>query len=299
MNWKKVESIEEIDYDGEVYNLHVENNHNYFANGTMVSNCHLATGKSLTTIMEKLTNVKYRVGTTGTIQDEKVSQLCLEGILGPVHRVITTRKLMDSKRVVDLNIQCLILKYPEETRKIMKDCKYQEEIDFIIGNESRNKFISNLALKQNGNTLVLFQFVAKQGKILHKMIVDRAEDGRKIFYVSGEISTEDREAIRIGMNDESNAILCASFSTFSTGINLPSIENIIFASPTKSKIRNLQSIGRGLRLSKGKISCTLYDIADNLSYKKYSNYTLNHFSARVELYAKEEFDFKLHQIEIK
>lgn len=261
--------------------------------------CHLAKASSLTGMFENMTDVKYRIGTTGTIDNSQVNQLQLEGIMGPVHRVITTRQLMDSNRVVQLDIKCLLLKYPEEIRKIYSGMKYQEEMDFIVAHEGRNKFITNLALKQDGNTLVLFQFVAKHGKVLYKMIQDRLEDDRKLFFVSGEVNAEEREYIRKECENETNAIIVASFGTFSTGVNIPSIENIIFSSPTKSKIRNLQSIGRGLRLREGKTSCILYDIADDLSYKSSKNHTLGHFSERVKTYSEEQFDLKLHQVEIR
>lgn len=260
---------------------------------------HLATGASITSMFEKMTEVKYRIGTTGTIDtNAKINQLQLEGIMGPIHKVITTRELMDSNRIVNLDIKCLLLKYNDDYRKLLNKCLYKDEVDFIISNNNRNKFIANLALKQDGNTLVLFQFVKKHGKVLHKMIETRAEDGRKIFFVSGEVKTEDREHIRKSVEFETNAIIVASFQTFSTGINIPSIENIIFASPTKSKIRNLQSIGRGLRLRSGKDSCTLYDIADDLSWKKSTNHTLKHLAERIKTYSEEQFDFKIHNIDI-
>lgn len=259
---------------------------------------HLAKGASITSMFENMTDVKYRIGTTGTIDNSQVNQLQLEGIMGPLHRVITTRQLMDSNRVVQLDIKCLLLKYPEEVRKIYKGMKYQEEMDFLISHEGRNKFITNLALKQDGNTLVLFQYVAKHGKILHKMIQERLVDGRKLFFVSGEVSAEEREYIRKECENETNAIIVASFGTFSTGVNIPSIENIIFSSPTKSKIRNLQSIGRGLRLREGKSSCILYDVADDLSYKASKNHTLTHFAERVKTYSEEQFELKLHMIDI-
>ena len=261
--------------------------------------CHLAKASSLTGMFENMTDVKYRIGTTGTIDNSQVNQLQLEGIMGPVHRVITTRQLMDSNRVVQLDIKCLLLKYPEEVRKRYSGMKYQEEMDFIVSHEGRNKFITNLALKQDGNALVLFQFVAKHGKVLHKMIQERLEDGRKLFFVSGEVNAEEREYIRKECENETNAIIVASFGTFSTGVNIPSIENIIFSSPTKSKIRNLQSIGRGLRLREGKTSCILYDIADDLSWKSSKNHTLGHFAARVQTYSEEQFELKLHKIDIK
>ena len=259
---------------------------------------HLAKAASMTSMFEKMTDIKYRIGTTGTIDNEKINQLQLEGIIGPIHRVITTKQLMDSNRVVNLDIKCVLLNYDTQTRLVMNKCTYQDEIDFIVGHDKRNRFIANLALKQDGNTLVLFQYVAKHGKILHKMIQDRAEEGRKIFFVSGEVKTEIREQIRKATDYESNAIIVASFAVFSTGINIPSVENIIFSSPTKSKIRNLQSIGRGLRLREGKSSCVLYDIADNISHKSYKNHTLKHLAERIKTYSEEQFDYNIYNIDL-
>jgi superfamily II DNA or RNA helicase len=259
---------------------------------------HQFKAKSLTTVMEKMDNIRYRIGTTGTLDNKKVHRLVLEGMFGPVHRVTTTKALMDSGRLSNLNIMCVILKYSEEVRKANKNMTYQDEMDFIVSNEARNKFIRNLAIKSEGNTLVLFQYVEKHGKILYDLIKEKAKDGRKIFFVYGGTDTSDREAIRHITEGESDAIIIASFGTFSTGINIPSIENVVFASPSKSKIRNLQSIGRGLRLKEGKTHCNLYDLADDLHWKSWKNHTLNHAAERYKTYAEEQFDIKLVEVDI-
>ena len=259
---------------------------------------HQFKAKSLTTVMEKMDNIRYRIGTTGTLDNKKVHRLVLEGVFGPVHRVTTTKALMDSGRLANLNITCLVMKYPEEIRKAKKNATYQDEMDFIVTNERRNKFIRNLAVKSEGNTLVLFQFVEKHGKILHDLIKDKVHENRKVFFVYGGTETSDREAIRHICEGEEDAIIIASFGTFSTGINIPSIENVIFASPSKSKIRNLQSIGRGLRLKNGKTSCNLYDIADDLHWKSWKNHTLNHAAERYKTYAEEEFKLKIVEVDL-
>ena len=259
---------------------------------------HQFKAKSLTSVMEKMDTVKYRIGTTGTLDNKKVHQLVLEGIFGPIHKVTTTKALMDSGRLSNLNITCLILKYSEEIRKERKNKTYQEEMDWLVTNEKRNKFIRNLAIASKGNTLVLFQYVEKHGKTLYEMIRGKVHDNRKVFFVYGGTDVSDREAIRHITEEESDAIIVASFGTFSTGINIPSIENVIFASPSKSKIRNLQSIGRGLRLKDGKQNCNLYDIADDLHWKSWKNHTLNHAAERYKTYAEEEFKVKIVEVEI-
>jgi len=259
---------------------------------------HQFKAKSLTTVMEKMDEIRYRIGTTGTLDNKKVHRLVLEGMFGPVHRVTTTKALMESERLAQLNITCLVLKYNEEIRKARKNNTYQEEMDWLVANEQRNKFIRNLAVKSRGNTLVLFQYVEKHGQVLFDMIKQKVHTERKVFFVHGGVDTTDRESIRHITEGEDDAIIIASFGTFSTGINIPSIENIIFASPSKSKIRNLQSIGRGLRLKDGKDTCNLYDLADDLHWKSWKNHTLNHAAERYKTYAEEQFDVKLVEVNL-
>jgi superfamily II DNA or RNA helicase len=257
---------------------------------------HQFKAKSLSTVMEKLVDVRYRIGTTGTLDNKKIHKLVLEGMFGPVHRVTTTKALMDSERLAQLNITCIVLKYNEEIRKGRKNNTYQEEMDWLVSCEPRNKFIRNLATNSSGNTLVLFQYVEKHGKVLYELIKDKVHEDRKVFFVYGGTETIDRESIRHITEGESDAIIVASFGTFSTGINIPSLENIVFASPSKSKIRNLQSIGRGLRLKDGKTECKLFDISDDLHWKSWKNHTLNHAAERYKTYAEEQFEIKLVEV---
>ena len=259
---------------------------------------HQFKAKSLTGVMEKMDTVKYRIGTTGTLDNKKIHKLVLEGVFGPIHRVTTTKALMDSGRLSTLNIMCVILKYNEEIRKGRKNNTYQEEMDWLVSCEPRNKFIRNLAVNSKGNTLVLFQYVEKHGKVLYELIKNKVHDKRKVFFVYGGTETTDREAIRHITEGESDAIIIASFGTFSTGINIPSLENVIFASPSKSKIRNLQSIGRGLRLKEGKTSCNLFDLADDLHWKSWKNHTLNHAAERYKTYAEEQFKTKIVEVDL-
>ena len=194
-------------------------------------------------------------------------------------------------------IFAVILNYSEDICKQNKKLTYQQEMDFLVTYAPRNKFIRNLALDQKGNTLVLFQFVEKHGKTLYDMIYSKAGD-RKVFFVCGDTDTRDREEVRKITESESDAIIVASFGTFSTGINIKNLHNIIFASPTKSKIRNLQSIGRGLRVGDNKDRCKLYDIGDDMSWKTRKNYTILHMVERIKLYADEEFDYTIAKVNI-
>jgi len=260
---------------------------------------HLFKSKSLTEIMTKLIDCKYRIGLTGTLDGAHTHKLVLEGLFGAVNKVTTTKKLMDKNQLSNLVVRCLILKHNEANAKMVSKGKYQDEIDYLVGSTARNNFIRNLAIKLKGNTLILFQLVEKHGKNLYKIIEDKAEENRKVFYIYGGVETEEREKARAIVEKEDNAIIVASYGTFSTGINIKNLHNIIFASPSKSRIRNLQSIGRGLRLGDNKVNATLYDIADDLTYKSKENYTLKHFQERINIYTEEEFDYEIHNINLK
>jgi superfamily II DNA or RNA helicase len=259
---------------------------------------HQFKAKSLTTILSGCTNAKYRIGTTGTLDGTQTHKLVLEGLFGPVYKTVTTSELIENKHLADFRIKCLVLKYADEICKQCKDWDYQTEIEYIVTNPKRNEFIKNLTLSLDGNTLVLFQFVEKHGKQLYQIIKDSVQK-RHVFFVFGGTDVEIRESVRTITEKESNAIIVASYGTFSTGVNIRNLHNIIFASPSKSRIRNLQSIGRGLRKGDNKETATLFDIVDDMRIGKFTNYTLKHFIERVKIYDEEKFNYKFYNIDLK
>ena len=259
---------------------------------------HQFKAKSLTTILSGCTNARYRIGTTGTLDGTQTHRLVLEGLFGPVYKATSTAELIDKGQLASFKIKCLILKYPDPICKGARLWDYNNEMDYIVGNKARNEFIRNLTLSLTGNSLVLFQFVEKHGKQLHEIIKDSAGK-RKVFFVFGGTDVEVRESVRAITERESDAIIVASYGTFSTGVNIRNLHNIIFASPSKSRVRNLQSIGRGLRLGQNKEEATLFDIADDFRIGKFANYTLKHFVERVKIYDEEKFNYKFYNIDLK
>ena len=260
---------------------------------------HLYKAKSLTKIMKNLENAPYRIGTTGTLDEVEVHKLILEGLFGSTKRVTSTKELIKKKTLSEISIKCLILRYSKEASSIVSKLNYQEEIDFLVSHTERNKYICNLVKGLTGNTLVLFQLVEKHGNILYSMLQDTLESNRKAYYVYGGTDAESREKVRELVELEKDSVICASYGVYSTGVNIRNIHNIVFASPSKSRIRNLQSIGRGLRKSETKSSASLYDIADDLTYNDRKNYTLNHFMERIKIYTSEHFPYHIYTIPIK
>ena len=279
-----------------IYKLHKD----WFSQFDVVigDEAHLFKAKSLTSIMSKLVDCKYRFGFTGTLDGALTHKLVLEGLFGPVKNIVKTKTLIKQKHLAQFKIKCVVLKYPDSITKGLAKYNYQDEVDWIVTNEYRNNFIANLSLSLKGNSLILFQFVDKHGKVLYNKIKDKAGD-RPVHYVSGETNANIREEIRAITETTTNGIIVASFGTFSTGINIRNLHNIVFTSPSKSRIRTLQSIGRGLRKAENKDTATLIDIADDLTYKSRNNFTIKHFAERVNLYNEEEFNYKIYKVKVQ
>ncbi len=255
---------------------------------------HLFKSKSLISIMSKLHHAKYRFGFTGTLDGTQTHKWVLEGLFGPSYKVTKTAELMKTGHVSQLDINCIVLKHPPQKFEVFED-----EVQFIITHDRRNNFIKNLVSKLDGNTLVLFSRIEAHGEPLFNLINNNVSEGRKVFFVHGGVDTDERERIRAITESEKDAVIVASYGVFSTGINIKNLHNVIFASPSKSRIRNLQSIGRVLRKGKDKDKATLYDIADDCTYNSRKNYTLNHFIERVKIYNEESFNYDIVTVNLK
>tara|TARA_R100001369_G_scaffold3745_2_gene11514 strand:- start:1703 stop:3154 length:1452 start_codon:yes stop_codon:yes gene_type:complete len=254
---------------------------------------HMFKSKSLTGIMTKLHQCKYRFGLTGTLDGTLTHRLVLEGLFGTTENIVTTKELIDRKTLADLTVKCIVLKH----KNIRERMTYAEELEYLATNEKRNNFIVNLLQHLDGNTLCLFQLVEKHGKPLYDQVQETITD-RKTFFVYGGTDTSEREEIRGTVENEKKSIILASYGTFSTGINIRNINNIVFSSPSKSRIRVLQSLGRGLRKTDTKNSVLIFDIADDVSHNNKRNFTLNHFSERIALYNEQQFDYQISKVQL-
>jgi superfamily II DNA or RNA helicase len=257
---------------------------------------HLFKAKSLTAIMTKLTECPWRFGFTGTLDGSLTNGLVLTGLFGPVEKVTTTSDLIEQKHLSQFKINILVMKYSDQSRLQMRRAKYQDEINFLVRNQARNKFLVNLCKSLEGNTLLLFNYVDKHGKVLYNLMQDFE---KPVFFVHGGVKGEDRDEIRGIVEGQSDSVIVASFGTFSTGINIKRLHNIIFASPSKSRVRALQSIGRGLRRDGDENKARLFDLVDDLRYKTWNNYTLEHFKERLRIYNDEKFPYKTYDITLK
>jgi superfamily II DNA or RNA helicase len=251
---------------------------------------HKIQSASFKTLYDAATEVPYRLACTGTLHDTKCDVLQIQALTGPIHEIALAKDLIAAGQLVPLKIKGIAISYPEDICKAFKKVEYADEIEWLTVNAKRNNFIKNLSSKCVGTTLILFRF-KQHGQTLYD-IISKSNETRNVFYVDGDINADVREQIRLDGNTE-DCIIIASYGTYSTGTNLPGIENIIIAHPVKSKLTYLQAIGRGLRLKFGKTHCKLFDLGDNLTYKKKVNSTYKHFGERMGLLTAEGHEFDI------
>ncbi len=260
---------------------------------------HLMSKDSGQSILEDSISTSYRIGLTGTLQEVALDLLVLEGLFGKPFQFVTTKELIDRGQVADLRIKNIILNYSDPLRKMISTLTYQEEYDLIISLPSRMKVITDFVSSLKKNTLVLFTRIEKHGDFIFDEL-KKKNPNKIVLYISGKNKAEEREASRVLLEENNNVLIVASFGVYSTGLSVNNIHNVVLSSPYKSKIKILQSIGRGLRLHSEKDVCTVYDFVDNAKFKNKQNYFLSHFLSRYELYQKEGFDVENinHPVEI-
>jgi superfamily II DNA or RNA helicase len=255
--------------------------------------CHQLRSTEVSKVIESFVKTEWRVGTTGTLDGVQLNVLTLTGLFGPAFQVVTAKELIDAGQATPVEIRIVVIKHPEVYCKALKGMKYQEEVNQIISNSARNKFIAKLAAACTGNTLILYNFVERHGNLIHEKLLETVAPGRNVYYIHGGVDADDRENIRKIVEKEDNAIILATSSLMSTGTNIPSIANLILAIPGRSNIRIRQSIGRGLRLKDGKTVCKVFDLTDDYRVGKWRNTAMKHLDERIAVYTKEQFDMKV------
>lgn len=263
----------------------------------LVDEVHQAKATSLTTIVESCTNAEYKVGFTGSLDNALTHKMMITSLFTDPTKVATTRELINKGYLSEIEIKCKLLLYPEDVRKVFKKIEYKKEIDYIVQNEARLKYVVDLVNGLKGNTLVLFNFVEKHGEKLYNELKDKTN--KTVYFIHGGVSADDREEFRQLTEQNDNVVIIASVGTTSTGVNIKRLHNLVLAQPTKSVIRVLQSIGRGLRVHNQKDGLVVFDIADDLRHGKKDNHTFNHFVERLDIYTKEEFEYSIEEVSLE
>jgi superfamily II DNA or RNA helicase len=285
----KIKRITKIENSNEVFNLHIEDNHNYFAEDVCVSNCHGLKANVVRSVAENAVNASIRLGFTGTMPEPKADFFLIEGVLGPIIDEIGYKELQDKNQISGINIKVIDCKYSDEIVESKSFDVYPEEREFVESDPKRNKIICRIAkvyADKDKNSLILVK------KLDHARILTEMLQGANIstYMVTGETKIKDRNDARHSLEKSGGNVIVATVGVFSTGVSIKRLHSVIFASPGKSKIQTLQSVGRGLRLHNTKTKLDLYDICENLKF------SIKHKNKRIKYYNENEFDYEIIEV---
>lgn len=270
----------------------------------MVDETHTASAKILSNILENLSNCKYRHGLTGTLNDAECDKKTIIGLLGPSKKFISANELILSGKAAEVNIRMLMLEYDDKVKTEYKyhiknsRNKYSGEIEFLYNLDTRQNFIVDMVNTFHGNTLVLFDRVDEYGKVLYDKFRNISGNEKRTFLITGSVNVSVRNDIKNKIEEIDNGVIWASFETMSTGVSIKKLNNLVFASSSKSKIRILQSVGRLMRMHQSKNKVYLIDIVDNLSTKNFKNFCFNHAQDRLQYYNSEKFKVEFSNMKI-
>lgn len=265
--------------------------------------CHRYSSDVTSEIISELSDTKMRWGFTGTIPDEPVDKMILEGLFGPVFNLVTARQLIDRGLGTPININTIWLNYSGDTLRGLRN-QYQTALKALKEYEPRNNLIASLADKlanEKQNTLVLYSHT-EHGKTLFRKIVklkypelsitDKDITGAKsfekqqqlgVYFINGEDDAKTREATRKALAGANGAILVSNYAILGTGINIKSLHNLVMASPLKSYTTITQSIGRGIRLHESKAKFNVFDIVDNTNIRGTGGVFVRQYEHRLKL----------------
>lgn len=260
---------------------------------------------SIQTIAKKCKNADYRLGFTGTLPMEKADRYNIHGFLGQKLFDLKASTLIDKGILSNIKIANVILKYTPEEVNYIKNRDYQSEIDYILDHKKRNKILNKIIdnTPKEHNILLLVNRIEKSLDLVQPYLQEKYPN-RIIYRISGQTDANEREQIRKEMEKNNGVILCATYQTMSTGVNIKKLHNVIFFASYKSKIKVLQSIGRGLRKHKSKEKLILWDVVDDFRWKKRTgnigeNHTFKHFKERLKYYKDQGFEYKNKIIKIE
>lgn len=268
-------------------------------NALLTDEVHLGSGPTLSKICQGMTDCKYKAGLTGTLKDAKASLMQLIGLYGQVFKPTTTKELMNSGQITPLDIKPVHITYPRVDLKKLGKLSYHDEIKWIITNKERNRFLCKLAAASTEmNTILLFKHKSHGLELFRQINNLVAGTNRNVHHIDGDVKVVIREELRDIIENDKGAIVVASYGTMSTGVSIKNLHRAISAHPVKSKIINLQSIGRILRKHDSKSKAQWFDLIDDLRYKNRKNFAYDHGIIRLRLYARENFHFNISKVSL-
>ena len=255
----------------------------------MVDEVHMAKADVLKDLLtHNLANTPIRWGLTGTVPKEDFNLETLRCSLGDVIHRVSAHELQAKGVLSGCHVNII------QTAEWKEFGSYPEELKYLVTDQKRMEFISNLisGIAESGNTLVLVDRI-ESGKFLQvhlSNLFSLLSDKPEVAFISGEVKTKDRKDEYDEIKTSTNKIIVATYGVAAVGINIPRIFNLVLLEPGKSFTRVIQSIGRGIRKAEDKDHVEIWDLTAATKYAK------KHLTERKKFYKEAQYPFTIEKV---
>lgn len=257
---------------------------------------HTCLAKSTSEMIQNI-KAKIRIGCSGTLPRDKYKLKQLIGMFGRVVYRENPMDLQDGGFISKLRITVYSVfdKSVDADRNLLfhedSAIKYAAAnyngINFDDAARAEHEYFAkwygdlyrpvlDKAASMGGNTLILFDKIDIGQNLFEKF--KTLYPNKPAFYTDGQTKVQDREKIRGDFEKSDGNVLFSNVQIMSTGVSIKRLHNVVFCFSSKSTTRVIQSIGRVLRLYKGKDEANLIDCVFNTKYSR------RHYKERLRLY---------------
>jgi len=263
----------------------------------VIDEAHQSKAEVLSGILKYCANATFKIGTTGTLPPSACDAYGVKSVLGNTLYKITSDELIQRGYLTKIVVANLFLQYPMDFILENQDRTYPEEVRLVEEYEPRMTILTKIlkSTPVNHNMLLLCNHVDHVDQTIEYLREHQPD--RKIVKITGSVKAAEREFIRVNAEESDGMVIVATYGTMSTGVNIKKIHEIVLFANSKSKIKVLQSLGRGLRKHPEKAKVIIYDVVDDMRWKSkrgkvHSNYLYDHWLERSKYYIEQKFEQK-------
>ena len=276
--WVRVESVEVQEQtsdgrfnglceDGYVYNIEVEDNNNYFANGILVHNCQHCAGtpQRVTQFYKVMSNLsaRYKIGLTATPKRADGLERTMFALLGDVIHTVSRDDV--SHTTCPIKVKKIYTGFQIDTDDFTDDngvLNYNGIVDCLTEDTDRMQFVADTVNRyRDGAMMILANRVAYLQRLSEKL-------NCKSICLSGMGNSvkdkEERKQVLKKLNDGEIDCVLVTYQLAKEGIDIPNLRYVVFATPERNETTVIQSAGRVGRKADGKTHGTVLDFVDDV-----------------------------------
>ena len=252
-------SIRDPGEDEFVYDLEVEEDHSFIADGIVVHNCHHVPAETFKNVAFKLT-APYRLALSATPTRKDGNEELIYLTSGGVVHKATYLDMVHAGLVVPIRHFRIYVRLSEEEVKEYRSIG--EDNAIMLRNtaaQAKAKIpvaiqLTKLEHSLGSKVIVFTQYIEQAEEIYEEL---RKELGAKVALITSKTSNRDEifEKFKLG-----NVKVLVTTTVLDEGIDVPDADVAIVVSGTGSPRQMIQRVGRVVRQTEGKVEARVYEI---------------------------------------